>query len=127
MPAVLTRPADARRSETPNAVMTTLASPTLSGAEELSVWRVEMTAGQEGPVHVFDAEQVWLVVAGRPAIEVDGERFVLEPGDALQIPALVARQVRAGEGAAFVVCSRAGSTVVAGTADGRPVTPPWVA
>lgn len=127
MPAVLTRPADARRSETPNAVMTTLASPTLTDADELSVWRVEMTAGQEGPVHAFDAEQVWLVVAGRPVIEVGEDRFVLEPGDALQIPAHVARRVRAGDGAAFVVCSRTGSRVVAGTADGEPVTPPLVA
>jgi quercetin dioxygenase-like cupin family protein len=86
-----------------------------------------MTAGQEGPVHTFDAEQVWLVVAGRPTIEVDGDLFTLAPGDALQVPALAARQVRAGEGATFVVCSRAGSRVVAGTADGQPVTPPWVA
>jgi quercetin dioxygenase-like cupin family protein len=127
MTAVLTRPAGGRRSETPNAVMTTLASPTLSGAGEVSVWRVEMTAGQQGPVHAFDAEQVWLVVAGQPTIEVDGDRFVLQAGDALQIPAHDARQVRAGDGATFVVCSRAGSRVVSGTADGEPVTPPWVA
>lgn len=127
MPAVLTRPADARRSETPNAVMTTLASPTLSGAGEVSVWRVEMAAGQEGPVHVFDAEQVWLVVAGQPTIEVEDGLFTLATGDALQIPANVTRQVRAGDGAAFVVCSRTGSRVVSGTADGQPVTPPWVA
>lgn len=127
MPAVLTRPAGARRSETPNAVMTTLASPTLTDADELSVWRVEMTAGQEGPVHAFDAEQVWLVVAGQPTIEVDGDLFTLATGEALQIPALAARKVRAGDGATFVVCSRAGSQVVADTADGQPVTPPWVA
>lgn len=127
MSATLVRPADARLTETPNARMTTLASPTLTGSEQLSVWRVEMSPGQAGPMHSFDAEQVWLVVTGSPTVEVDGERFELSAGDSLQIPALAARRIEAGEGAAFLVCGRADAQVVTGTADGVPVTPPWIA
>ena len=44
---------EARRTETPNAVMTTLASPTLGGARQ-ALWRVDMTGGQAGPLHAFD-------------------------------------------------------------------------
>ena len=39
-----------RRSETPNAVMTTLASPTQGGTKTVSAWRIVMQPGQQGPV-----------------------------------------------------------------------------
>ena len=55
--------ADQRRTETPNAVMTTLASPTVGGAGR-SLWRVEMLPGAQGPEHSFDVEQVWTVLEG---------------------------------------------------------------
>ena len=49
-----------RRSETPNAVMTTLASPTQGGTQIVSAWRIVMHPGQQAP-HVFNREQVWHV------------------------------------------------------------------
>ena len=55
----LVRAGQARRTETPNALMTTLASPSQGPTAGLSMWRVEMRAGQQGPPHVFDTEHVW--------------------------------------------------------------------
>ena len=39
------RAGENRRTETPNATMTTLASPTLGSTAGLSMWQVEMAAG----------------------------------------------------------------------------------
>ncbi|GAA1517722.1 cupin domain-containing protein [Nocardioides humi] len=129
MSAHVTR-ADGRRvSETPNAVMTTLASPTLSGTGDLSVWRVAMTEGQQGPWHLFDVEQVWLVLSGEPTVEVDGDRLDLAPGDTLSLPAGVRRRISAGPGAELLVCGagRGRAVPIDGDRLGDPVTPPWIA
>lgn len=126
----VTRPADHRVATTPNAVMTTLASPTLSATEELSVWRVAMTAGQQGPRHRFDVEQVWVVLEGEPSVLGDGHEVRLAPGDAVTFPAGAHRQIRAGEGAQFLVCgpSRGRATPLDEDATpGDAVAPPWVA
>src|SRR5215469_9563384 len=67
MPVI--RHADSRRTETPNALMTTLASPTQGGAGH-SVWRVDMRPSQAGPLHAIDTEQVWTVLDGGATIEL---------------------------------------------------------
>ena len=53
--------------ETPNAVMHTLAAPS-TGTSDLAVWTVEMRAGQQGPLHTADQEQVWVILEGTLAI-----------------------------------------------------------
>ena len=63
------RSGQARRTETPNAVMTTFASPTQGASRELSLWQVDMRAGQAGPEHVFDSEQVWHMLDGTARID----------------------------------------------------------
>ena len=68
------RSSSMRRTETPNAVMTTLASPTQGPTDQLSIWRVEMRAGQRGPRHVFDSEQVWHVLAGELDVTIGGQK-----------------------------------------------------
>jgi len=85
---------ESRRTETPNAVMTTLASPTLGGAG-MALWRVDMRPGATGPLHTFDAEQVWTVLDGGATLELDGEKHVLVPGDTVVMPAEVPRRVQA--------------------------------
>lgn len=129
MPATVVRRSETRRSETPNAVMTTLASPTLAGTTGLSLWRVEMSAGQAGPLHSFDTEQVWTVVAGAPTIVVDGVSATLGVGDTIAIPAGAARQIHAGDGATFVVSGAATARATAlDTEQPRPAgVPPWIA
>ena len=118
--------AERRRSETPNAVMTTLASPTLGGARQ-ALWRVEMRRGAAGPAHAFDAEQLWTVIAGTARFEVGPEIHDVEAGDTVVIPAGVTRQVVAGSAGleALVTGSGAARAVLPdGTDRGVPA---WVA
>ncbi|MER7582885.1 cupin domain-containing protein [Kitasatospora sp. NPDC097691] len=95
---------DARRSETPNAVMTTFASPT-QGSTSLALWRVEMRPGTQGPLHAMDAEQIWTFLAGSATAELAGESHLLAAGDTLVLPADVARRITSDEGFTAVVAS----------------------
>lgn len=104
---------------TPNAVMHTLAAPS-TGASDLAVWTVEMRAGQAGPAHRAEHEQVWVVLAGRLAVNgtevAEGETLVIAAGDE--------RRIAAPEDVRALVASRGGGTVT--TAEGtRPL--PWAA
>lgn len=124
MNATLVRADDARISVTPNATMTTLSSPTLSGSAH-SLWRTTMEPGQRGPLHTFDVEQIWTVLSGTPRIVVDGLEFALSTGDTLRISPGAVRQVFADdEAAAFVVCGEAAAH--ARPVDGEPVVPGWI-
>ncbi|GAA4906992.1 quercetin dioxygenase-like cupin family protein [Actinomycetospora succinea] len=122
----LIRRAEARRTTTPNATMTTFASPT-QGASRQALWRVEMAPGAAGPDHVMAGEQIWAVVAGAARVEVAGEVADLGPGDTLVLPAGVLRRIHAD-------ADRGLEAVVTGPGDdtasgpGRePVVPPWIA
>ncbi|HTW06984.1 MAG TPA: cupin domain-containing protein [Acidimicrobiales bacterium] len=116
----------ARRTETPNALMTTLASPTQGGTASLSMWLVDMRAGQQGPLHIFDVEQIWHVLQGQVDIAVDAEHAVLGPGDTLVLAAGARRQVSALADARLVVCGRADAAAsVPGEATSRGA-PPWI-
>ena len=121
------RAAERRRTETPNATMTTLASPTLGPTAGLSLWAVEMTAGAVGPLHSFDREQVWTLVEGEATVEVDGDPVALDPGDTLVLAPAVPRQVRATTDVRFVVCGPGDAAAsVIGEDEPRGV-PPWIA
>jgi quercetin dioxygenase-like cupin family protein len=121
------RSAEARRTETPNAVMTTLASPT-QGDAALAVWRVDMEPGQAGPAHAFDAEQVWTVVAGGATVDLDGGPKRVTVGDTVVIPAAAPRRVVADTqaGLAAIVAARPGARarMLDGTDRGVPA---WIA
>jgi quercetin dioxygenase-like cupin family protein len=126
MAASLVRAAQARRTETPNALMTTLASPSLGPTAGLSMWLVEMRAGQQGPAHVFDTEQIWHLIEGEARVTVDARQVVLGPGDTVVLPAGAERQVTAQADAQLVVCGRGNAIVrVPGEAAPRG-TPPWI-
>ena len=116
----------ARRTETPNALMTTLASPSQGPTAELSMWLVDMRADQQGPLHVFDVEQIWHVLQGQVDIAVHAEHAVLGPGDTLVLAAGAQRQVSALTDARLVVCGRADA---AASVPGEPTSrgaPPWI-
>ncbi|MEV4218481.1 cupin domain-containing protein [Nonomuraea sp. NPDC049725] len=134
MPVV--RSAESRRTETPNAVMTTLASPAQGGSSQV-VWRVDMTGGQAGPVHAIDAEQVWTVLDGGATVEVDGDTLTAGPGDTVVIPADVPRRITAAApgGLAAIVVAPAGMRAYGTTApvdphcalpDAGKLVPAWV-
>ncbi|MBO0871066.1 MAG: cupin domain-containing protein [Micromonosporaceae bacterium] len=128
---------DSRRTETPNAVMTTLASPTQGGAGQ-AVWRVEMRPGQSGPLHAIDTEQIWTVLAGAATVELDGVAHSIVDGDTVVIPADMPRRVSVDSphGFAALVVAPAGmraypldGTVVGQTCAvpaGDKVIPNWV-
>lgn len=124
MPATV--PAAATRcTETPNAVMTTLASPTLGATRELALWRVRMAAGAVGPEHAFDSEQVWTVVAGAARVTVDGEEVTLAAGDTIVLPAGATRRVAVDAPFEALVAGSAGARATAAGHDGA--IPPWIA
>jgi quercetin dioxygenase-like cupin family protein len=150
------RSAETRRTETPNAVMTTLASPTQGGSAQ-AVWRVEMRPGQAGPLHGIDAEQVWTVLDGGARFEVGagteagdgteagtgteagGRTASLGRGDTIVLPADIARRVTADAQAGLVAIVAAPASMraygVSGTpagphpaaADADKLVPAWVA
>ncbi|WP_424536008.1 cupin domain-containing protein [Sphaerisporangium viridialbum] len=132
------RHAESRRTETPNAVMTTFASPTQGGAG-LAVWHVEMRPGQSGPLHAFDTEQVWTFLSGAATVVLDGEKLEIEPGNTLVMPADVRRQVFAGQdGMTAIVAAPAGCRAytpdgpvdvpaACAVPDGDKLLPAWVA
>jgi quercetin dioxygenase-like cupin family protein len=123
MPVI--RHADGRRSETPNAIMTTLASPTQGGAWQ-SMWRVEMAPGAAGPLHVIDTEQIWTFLEGGVTVELSGETLTLESGDTLVIPADAPRRLLTDSGCTAIVAGAAGAK--AGLTDSQDrTTPPWIA
>ncbi|MEO3802438.1 cupin [Nonomuraea sp. B1E8] len=92
---------ESRRTETPNGVMTTLASPSQGGAEQ-AVWRVDARPGMVGPVHAFDAELVWTWLDGAAVVELGGERYEVGVGDTMVLPADVSRQMFAHPERGFV-------------------------
>jgi quercetin dioxygenase-like cupin family protein len=129
---------DARRTETPNAVMTTLASPT-QGQSDLAVWRVEMRPGQAGPAHGVDAEQVWTVLDGGASIEFGAETAALDRGDTIVLAAGIGRRITADPQAGLVAIVAAPASMrafgVSGSlagphpavADADKLVPGWVA
>lgn len=119
-------PAAARReTTTPNATMTTLASPTLGGAES-SLWLVEMPPEQEGPEHAFAGEIVWSITSGSGKVRVGGADHALTTGDTLVVPAGEMRQFTSGAtGFTAVVTVRGGEAT---RGDGQSAgVPSWVA
>ena len=126
MTTSLVRAGRARQTETPNALMTTLASPSQGPTAGLSMWLVEMRAGQQGPPHVFNTEQIWHLLEGEVEVAADTERLVLGPGDTVVLRAGTERQVSARTDARLVVCGRGDAIVhVPGEAAPRG-TPPWI-
>ncbi|MER6303584.1 cupin domain-containing protein [Kitasatospora sp. NPDC001539] len=136
MPVI--RSTDARRTQTPNAVMTTCASPT-QGSTSLAVWRVEMGAGRQGPLHAMDAEQVWTVLVGTAAVDLDGEPLTVAAGDTLVLPVGLPRRISTTEGFTALVASTSpshaynpdavtppGACALAPRDDQR-IVPPWIA
>ena len=86
----------ARTTETPNARMTTLASPTVNRSSH-ALWRVEMEGGAAGPDHRSDVQQVLTVLSGSAEILVDGEPLVLGEGDTAVVHAGARRRITARE------------------------------
>jgi quercetin dioxygenase-like cupin family protein len=121
-----TRAADQRVVTTPNASMTTLASPTQGPSADLAMWRVEMRAGRRGPLHTFDSEQLWATQSGTLVINVDGEQLRLGAGDAIALPANTKRQISAETDTTAIVCGHGRAIASVPGEETSRGTPPWI-
>ena len=121
------RTSQTRRSQTPAATMTTLASPTL-GAAERPVWRVDVAAGApSGPRHVIDVEQIWTFVEGGADVELEGEKFTVRAGATVVVPADAERTFASDPATGFsaIVTAPAGGTAWTLPREGEGIVPPW--
>lgn len=117
---------DHRSVTTPNATMTTLASPTLGGAGA-SLWRVEMGPGARGPEHAFVSEVLWTLTAGTAELALGGVTSQLDAGDTAVLPADVPRTWTAGpEGFTALVTTPAPGGVWRDGDRSKVEVPPWV-
>lgn len=115
-----------RTTTTPNATMTTLASPSLGGAGT-SLWLVDMPAGAVGPAHAFAGEVVWAITGGAATLEVDDAAHELRAGDTAVVPGGTLRRFAAGPAGFTAVVATCGPREVT-RADGSSAgVPPWVA
>jgi quercetin dioxygenase-like cupin family protein len=118
-------PAEYRTTETPNAVMTTFASPS-QGSNELSLWRVAMKEDAQGPLHIFDSEQIWSALTGSASVELDGATVELTTGGTVVIPADATRRIIAGRDFTAIVTGYGAAKVSVVGEDGDRGTPPWI-
>lgn len=123
-PVAVIRSADARRTETPSAVVTTLVSPTQGGSPQ-ALWRVAAAPGAAGPRHTNDRPQVWTILTGAATVDVDGEKTELAAGDTVVLPADASRQVfaDAATGYTALCLGPAEARVIAD--DRGPIPLPW--
>ncbi|MGW6915430.1 cupin domain-containing protein [Kitasatospora sp. NPDC054939] len=127
--AVVVRSNETRRTETPNGVMTTLASPTQGGAAS-ALWRVEMAPDRQGPLHAFDVELLWTFLAGGASVELGEETVTVAAGDTLVLPAGLPRRLTTGPAAGFTAVVTAPAGALASRPDqpaADPVLPAWIA
>lgn len=103
---------------------TSLATPT-TGSTDTSVWHVEIAPGHPAQPHMLTRQEVFVVLAGRAAVRIDGQPATADPGDAIVVPARTPFQLEcAGDEPLRALCCLpvGGQAFVA---DGQPFTPPW--
>ena len=125
MPVI--RTSETRRSQTPAATMTTLASPTL-GAAGRPVWRVDVAAdAPSGPPHVIDVGQIWTFLDGGADVALAGKKFAVRAGDTLVVPADAERTFVPDPATGFsaIVTAPAGGTAWTLPREGDGIVPPW--
>jgi quercetin dioxygenase-like cupin family protein len=97
-----------------------------TGAVQLSAWRADFSPDTPGKAHTMSAEETLYVLSGTLDVEIDGDRFAADAGDAVLVPA----------GAVFRISNTTEApaqawvtTIVGMTAaihpEGDLITPPW--
>jgi quercetin dioxygenase-like cupin family protein len=102
---------------------TSLATPS-RGTAETSVWEVEIAPGTPGAPHEVTREELFVILAGRATVLLDGRRGEATAGDTVVVPPHTPFAL-ANEGAEPVralVCFPVGGQA---RADGATFTPPW--
>ncbi|MFD3542250.1 VOC family protein [Streptomyces sp. NPDC058662] len=122
-PAVLViTPTAESVTESPNARMTALATPS-RGSTELSTWTVAMEAGQSGPEHAADREQVWTLTAGVLHVTCAGRTEEVTAGQTFVLAPDVLRRIHAPHAAEAHVAMRADGVIRVPGTEGTRVLP----
>ena len=102
---------------------TSLATPS-RGTVETSVWRVDIAPGTEATPHRLTCEEVFIVLAGRAAVSLDGVESPAAAGDAIVVPPDTDFSLsNAGtDELQLVCCLPVGGQAITSTAT---FTPPW--
>ncbi|WIM94910.1 cupin domain-containing protein [Actinoplanes oblitus] len=97
-----------------------------TGSAELCAWRLEIAGGTAGVRHRIDREEVFLVLAGRVRVFLDGVVEELTAGDVLLVPAGAEFGIDnpGADGAEVWVTTSVG--LKATLPDGSTISPPWV-
>ncbi|MFD0350686.1 cupin domain-containing protein [Kitasatospora aburaviensis] len=82
-----------------------------------------MAAGQTGPEHVIDREQVWTVTAGVLEVTCDARTERVAAGQTFVLPPHVIRRIHAPEAAEAHVAMRADGVASVPGAEGTRVLP----
>ena len=64
---------------------TSLATPS-RGTRDTSVWRIEIAPGTPATPHSVTREEVFVVLEGEAAVEIEGTRATAQAGDAIVVP-----------------------------------------
>ena len=103
---------------------TSLATPS-SGTTHTSIWSVEIAPGTPATPHSVTIEELFVVVAGRARVQMDGIESTANPGDVIVVPSdtVFALTNDDTEPLRLLCCLPVGGQ--ARMADGSTFTPPW--
>ena len=103
---------------------TSLATPQ-RGSTTTSVWQVEIAPGTPSTPHALTREEVFVVLAGRARVTLDGIVATADAGDAIAVPpdTRFAIEPIGGDVLRMLCCMPVGGQ--ARTDDGATFTPPW--
>ena len=121
--AVITAPTGATH-DIGTASFTSLATPS-RGSRETSVWRVEIAPHTPATPHSLTREEIFVVLDGVAAVDIDGVATAAHPGDAIVVPAEVEFAL-ANDGDVplrLLCCMPVGGQ--GRMPGGEPFTPPW--
>lgn len=115
-----------RTVTSPVGAVAALAGPS-QGSNEVATWRLNAVADVDSPVHEIDRDQIWMPVSGSFEFELGTDASIerVDAGQALLVPAGVARRFRArgGPAEALVAMAVGGTAAVPGKPDRSPL--PW--
>jgi len=105
--------------------VTAYAAPS-RGAQDVSVWRLDLAPGSTSPLHYMDCEEVFLGLSGEALATVDESERTLGPGDCLILPAGTpfTLHVPGSQPFSAVACIPAGGKATL-VHDGSTFAPPW--
>ena len=106
--------------------VTGLAAPS-RGARETCVWKLALAPHTPGTPHSQDHEEIFVVLAGRAVVTLEGETQELAPGDALIVPADETFSVANPNDEDFVAIAVLPVGGLVAMPSGAPFAPPWTA